>query len=369
MLRSLYFTAWVLSISTSNAFVVNRPAHGTTTGLPHVTTAPVVTSLASASQRSFDTKLDPLKRLSNFASKLSVSLALALAVATASPATALSYDSFTEEQKVVAEAWRLVDNSFLDRTFNGQDWFKLRQEYIKQTKYESREEAHEAIDRMVSTLGDKYTRYLSPAKYQSIFDTATGTLAGVGIEIATDSNGLVMASDIEDKSPAKAAGILSGDLFVEVDGIVFDAKSTPDDVAVNLRGPIGSKVGVVMERNGKKLDFIVTRQPITITAVRSHLSTVPGIGKVGVIRIKSFSGTTASTVASQFKDLKKQGAQSFVIDVRGNPGGLLPGGVETASLFLDADKPVVYVVNKKGVVDAQSTFTAGADLESPLVIL
>jgi carboxyl-terminal processing protease len=124
-----------------------------------------------------------------------------------------------------------------------------------------------------------------------------------------------------------------------------------------------------MERNGKTLDYILTRENIKITAVKSYLSNVAGVGKVGVIRIKSFSGTTSATVSDQFEALKKKGAQAYVIDVRGNPGGLLPAGVDTASLFLDVNEPVVFVVNKKGVVDAQSTLAAGIDIESPIVLL
>jgi len=88
-----------------------------------------------------------------------------------------------------------------------------------------------------------------------------------------------------------------------------------------------------------------------------------------VVRIKNFSGTTADTVKEQLEELKKKGAQHFVLDLRGNPGGLLPGGVDTASLFLEANKPVVFVADKNGVVDAQSTFKDGVDLETPLVIL
>jgi carboxyl-terminal processing protease len=285
------------------------------------------------------------------------------------PATASDYGSLTPEQKTVAEAWRLVDNSFLDRTFNGQDWFQLRQTYVTK-KYNNMDEARTAIDTMVSSLGDKYTRYLPPAKYQSIVDTATGTVAGVGIEISVNKEGRVMASDVEDTGPAKAGGVQTNDVFVEVDGTRFDTdKATPDDVAVRLRGPQGSKVGVVMERNGKTIDYILTRQPIKITAVKSYLSNVSGVGKVGVIRIKSFSGTTSATVSDEFNALKKKGAQAYVIDVRGNPGGLLPGGADTAALFLDANKPLVFVVNKKGVVDAQDTFATGIDIESPMVLL
>ena len=285
------------------------------------------------------------------------------------PVHAADYGSLSPEQKAVAEAWRLVDYSFLDRTFNNQNWFQLRQDAIK-TKYKNMEQAQAAIDSLLNKLGDKYTRYLPPAKYQSIVDTATGTLAGVGIEISTNKQGNIIASDVEANSPASQGGIQPNDVFVEVDGTRFDdGKSTPDDVALKLRGPKGSKVGVVMERNGKTLDYILTREPIKITSVKSYMSNVGGVGKVGVIRIKSFSGTTADTVKSAYEDLKKKGAQSFVIDVRANPGGLLPGGVDTASLFLTANKPIVFVVDKKGVVDSQATFKDGIDLESPLVVL
>ena len=288
---------------------------------------------------------------------------------TPQPSSASDYGSLSDEQKLVAEAWRLVDNSFIDRTFNNQDWFKLRQDNVKR-KYKNMQEAQAAVQTMVASLGDKYTRYLPPAKYQSIVDSATGTLAGVGVEISVNSKGQVIVSDVEPKSPAQASGLQSGDVFVEVDGTRFDMSATPDDVALKLRGPKGSKVGIVMERDGKPLDLILTREPITITAVRSYTSNLSGVGKVGVVRIKSFSGTTAATVAEKLGDLKKQGAQAYVIDVRGNPGGLLPGGVDTASLFLEQSKPVVFVVNKKGIVDAQSTLATGSEVDdTPLVIL
>merc|ERR1740124_1413320 len=118
-----------------------------------------------------------------------------------------------------------------------------------------------------------------------------------------------------------------------------DGKSTPDDVAAKLRGPASSKVGIVVDRSGKKLDFILTRKPITITSVRQYISTAPkkDVGKVGVIRIKSFSGTTAATVAEAMDDLKGKGAQALVVD-------------------------------KKGVIDAQKTLNTGKDVGVPLVI-
>jgi carboxyl-terminal processing protease len=280
------------------------------------------------------------------------------------PADAASYGSLTAEQKFAAEAWRTVDSTYLDRSFNGVDWFQMRETLVNK-KYKTPAEAQDAVAEMISKLGDKYTRYLPPAKYQSMVDTATGTLAGVGVEIATSKDGIVMVSDVEPNSPALKAGLLPNDLFVEGDGFKFNKDSTPDDVATKLRGPVGSRVGVTVSRNGEVKDFIITREPIKVTSVRSYM----GKGNIGVLRIKSFSGTTTALVKETVEELKKKGAKEFVIDLRSNPGGLLPGGVETAGLFLEANKPVVFVVSNKGVISAQETFADGVDLTTPILIL
>lgn len=300
-----------------------------------------------------------------------LTLSLLLQTFTVPPAAAADYASFTPEQRFIAEAWRQVDNAYIDRTFNHQDWFALRQDAM-QRKYQGMDEARVEVENLLNSLGDRYTRYLPPAKYDSIVNAATGNVFGVGVELAQSKADMrVVASDVEPSGPAAKGGVQRDDVFVEVDGVRFDdGRATPDDVAVVVRGPEGSKVGLVMEREGKTVDFILTRAPIKITSVRSYLGEKAGVaGKVGVIRVKSFSGTTAAAVRAELEGLKKQGAKSFVMDLRGNPGGLLPGGVETASLFLDDNKEVVFVVNKNGVVDAQKTFAVGVDLDSPLILL
>ncbi|KAL7480853.1 hypothetical protein ACHAW6_006524 [Cyclotella cf. meneghiniana] len=298
-----------------------------------------------------------------------LTVTIATALLSPLPSHSSDYGSFTPEQRFIAEAWRVVDNSYLDRTFNHQNWFQMRQDALSR-KYKSMDEAREEIDHMLGTLGDRYTRYLSPSKYDSVVNAATGNVFGVGIELAA-SNDRVIIGDVESSGPAYKEGIKPNDVVVRVDGIQFnDGKSTPDDVAAAIRGPEGSKVGVTVERDGMNVDFILTREPIKITSVKSYVSDKSGLdGKVGVIRIKSFSGTTADTVKSALEDLKKKGVKYLVLDLRGNPGGLLPGGVDTASLFLDANKPVVFVVNKSGVVDSQATLSDGFDLETPLILL
>ncbi len=184
-----------------------------------------------------------------------------------------------------------------------------------------------------------------------------------------DSNHV--ASAFETLLSVYIGGIKKGDIFLMVDGMKMDdGTATPDDVASKLRGPEGSRVGIVMERQGQSQDFILTREPITITSVRNYMSEAKnGNDKIGVIKIKSFSGTTESTVQEALNELKNKGAQDFVIDLRNNPGGLLPGGVNTAGLFLEANKPLVFVVDKKGLVDAQSTYQDGPVLDTPLVLV
>lgn len=303
----------------------------------------------------------------NFLSTTAAAFALAtsLVLSPLQPAVASGYESLSPEQKFVAEAWRTVDATFLDRTFNGQDWFQVRQDLV-QKKYKSMDEAQAAVANMMSKLGDKYTKYLSPAKYQSLVDSATGTLAGIGVEIATNKDKFPIVSDVEPNSPAQKAGLLPNDVFVESDGVKFDQTTTPDDVALKLRGPQGSRVSVTVQRGDTATtkDFIIQREPIKVTSVRSYSK-----GKTGVIRIKNFSATTAATVKETVEELKKKGAKTILFDLRGNPGGLLPGGTETASLFLKSNQPLVFVVSNKGVVDAQETFADGIDTETPVVIL
>jgi len=123
------------------------------------------------------------------------------------------------------------------------------------------DEARGAVETILSSLGDRYTRYLPPAKYDSIVNAATGNVYGVGVELAQSKEAMrVIASDVEPNGPAAKGGLMPKDVFVEVDGVRFDdGKATPDDVAVVVRGPEGSKVGVVVERDGNTVDFILTR--------------------------------------------------------------------------------------------------------------
>ncbi|CAM9211771.1 unnamed protein product, partial [Heterosigma akashiwo] len=266
----------------------------------------------------------------------------------------VSAAELTDEQKLIASTWRLVDKLYVDRTFNGLDWFKVRQDAVKK-KYKSVDEAYEAIDKILGQLGDPYTRFLVPSKYRTLVNSATGEVAGIGVELTIDPDTkFVSLADVQPNSPAERAGLKPGDLLVDV------CRTTRR--AARLRGPPGTSVGLTARRpGGGDLELIVGREKVKIVGVRSSLETAPSGKKLGVIKVKSFSSNTAEDVRRALTDLRAQGAAEFVLDLRGNAGGLLPGGVDTARLFLREGQGVVYVISKSGVVDAQAAAADGPE--------
>ena len=112
------------------------------------------------------------------------------------PITAVSdYGSMSPEQRFVAEAWRVVNNAYIDRTFNGRDWFKMQQDGVTK-KYESMDEVRVEVEGMLGSLGDRCTRYLPPAKYDSMVNAATGNLYGMGVELPLKGDEVIM-SDVD----------------------------------------------------------------------------------------------------------------------------------------------------------------------------
>lgn len=142
---------------------------------------------------------------------------------------------WTDRNRLAAETWRAVDDLYIDRTFGGIDWYKLRQQVVKKS-YKSDDELFKTLQEMVAKLGDKYTRYLSPVQYEALLNSAKGELIGIGVELVTADAGVggTMVARTEDGSPAQAAGMKRGDVIVNVDG--SDAQGlSPEEVASLLR--------------------------------------------------------------------------------------------------------------------------------------
>jgi carboxyl-terminal processing protease len=286
----------------------------------------------------------------------------------ATPAIAL-----TEEQRLVAEAWRLVDRAYVDDTFNHQNWWLVRQNALKQPLGD-REQAYTAIQQMLASLDDPFTRLLKPDQYHSLQTNTSGELTGVGLQIALDADtgDLRVIAPILG-SPADKAGIQPLDRILKIDGTPTTGLSL-DEAAERMRGEIGSRVRLTIQRDKAVLSELdVIRDRIALNPVVAELRSSPShplgksSSKVGYIRLTQFNANATSEVAHAIQKLGQQGATSYILDLRNNPGGLLQAGIEIARLWLD-EGTIVYTVNRQGV-EGSFEATGHALTQSPLAVL
>ncbi|BAY83640.1 carboxyl-terminal protease [Calothrix parasitica NIES-267] len=278
-----------------------------------------------------------------------------------SPAAAL-----TDEQKIVSQAWRIVNRAYLDDTFNHQNWAQVRQEALK-ARLKDRDTAYEAIQGMLKTLDDPFTRFLDPRQYRSLQVNTSGELTGVGLQIALnpETGKLEVVTPITG-SPAEKAGIQPRDRIIKIEGKPTE-NLTLDQAASLMRGRIGSAVSLVIDRDGAA--------PKEISIIRDRITLNPVIAKlqkdkqnnIGYIRLTQFNANAPSELARAVSELEEKGADRYVLDLRNNPGGLLQAGIEVARLWLDSGI-VVYTVNRQGIQGNFESF-GPALTQDPLVVL
>jgi len=164
-----------------------------------------------------------------------------------------SYATFTPAQTTFASAWRILDNTFTDRTFNGQDWFATRQKYLKTVNDDN---LSQTLTFLTSSLNDKYTTYLPPSKYNSLISSATGSVTGIGVTLSTPEPEIVKILQVQPGSPAEKVGLKKSMILKRVDG--YEVKDA-DVCGGYLRGEKGTKVGVTVSEEGRERDFIIVR--------------------------------------------------------------------------------------------------------------
>jgi carboxyl-terminal processing protease len=238
--------------------------------------------------------------------------------------------AFTEEQKLFMQAWRTVSQAYIDDSFNHQNWWLLRENALKK-RMDNREATYAAIQKMLESLDDPFTRFLTPDQYRSLQVNTSGELSGVGLQIALDpeTGEITVVAPIAG-SPAQQAGIQPRDRILEIDG-TLTSQLTLDEAAAKMRGSIGTKVTLKIQgKEGEPKLVELVRDRIALNPVYAVLDDSQNGIPVGYIRLTQFSANAPAEVADAIARLDEQGAESYVLDLRNNPGGLLQAGVEMA---------------------------------------
>ncbi|NJL37286.1 MAG: PDZ domain-containing protein [Leptolyngbyaceae cyanobacterium SM1_4_3] len=296
-----------------------------------------------------------------------VGLLLALSVLLVLGGWTPTANAFTEEQKLLSEVWRIVDRAYVDDTFNHQNWWFVRQRALKQP-LENREQTYTAIQQMLASLNDPFTRLLKPDQYRSLQTNTSGELTGVGLQIAQDgeTGELRVIAPIEG-SPADRAGIQPRDRILEIDGGPTSTL-TLDEAAELMRGPIGSEVTLKVGRSEvEPIEVRLVRDRISLNPVYAELRPQSEGKAIGYIRLNQFNANATAELAHAVSRLESEGAEGYILDLRSNPGGLLQAGIEIARLWLD-EGTVVYTVNRQGIQDSFDA-TGQAITDDPLVVL
>ena len=265
------------------------------------------------------------------------------------------------------DVWKIVNKKYYDPSNNSQDWARWRYRY--ENKLKTKEDAYVAIETMLSSLNDPYTRFLDPKEFSEETQSIKASLKGIGTQIGIRDGELVIIAPLED-SPAERAGLLADDRILEING--ESTKGINIDAAADkIRGEKGTTVTLLIQRKGvpNKL-YSVVRDEIEVKSVSCKPPFETEIpNDIQYIRLSSFISKNA---AGEIESILNNSShvKGYIIDLRSNPGGLLTnaiyisdmllrGGIIVSTVDRDSyktttrariqqvtDKPIVVLINK-----------------------
>jgi len=249
------------------------------------------------------------------------------------------------------------DGSF-DKLFEVKD--VLHQQYYQDIGDEALLEG--AIKGMVDAVGDPYTVFFNQEEYQEFQDDGQGNYVGIGVMVGIKEDKIVVITPFEG-SPAYEAGIRAGDFILKVEGVEYKGSEMDKAVSV-IKGEEGKPVTLTISQNGIEKEVTIVRASITLVNVQSEMVA----GNIGHVTMLQFTNNTAKQVREAMEELKAQGAEGYILDLRGNPGGYLDEAVDTVSLFVEKGKTVLYTLDK--AQQKREYLSKGGDfIGAPLVVL
>ncbi len=261
-------------------------------------------------------------------------------------------------QKLFDNTWETVRDNYYDATMNHQIWSRWKEHY--KGKIKTDEDAKVAVQTMLESLDDPYSRYMSKSEYADQNSSINSKITGIGVNISTNA-GKVQIISVMEGTPAQYANLQNGDIITAING--KDVNGLPlSDVANMVRGPENSFVELTILRGKDKFIKKVIRKEIKIKTVRSSLEK-----NIGYIQIMTFIG---STTPNEFLEAleKTKRAEGLILDLRGNTGGLLPNAIFIANLFIPEGN-IVSIVGRNGYkydIYAQDT---ELNVNKPMIVL
>ncbi|NET24598.1 carboxyl-terminal processing protease CtpB [Okeania sp. SIO1I7] len=267
---------------------------------------------------------------------------------------------------VLDEAWQIVNREYVDGSFNQTDWQATRRTLLEKN-YTSSEQAYESLRQALDQLNDPYTRFLDPEQFKALTNQTSGEMSGVGMQLKEDEQSKVITVvDVVENSPAMKAGLLPGDQILEIDGKPT-ANLSVSAAAKLIRGDVGTDVVLQVMRSGEaEFDVTLTRARIELQAVRYELKR-EGNERIGYIHLQEFSAHAGEQMQKAIENLDNQNADGYVLDLRGNPGGLLRISIDIARMLMDKGA-IVSTVDRNG--DKQELRANRSALtDKPIVVL
>ena len=198
-----------------------------------------------------------------------------------------------------------------------------------------------AISGMVQSLGDPHSIYMNADTFEQLKEHTEGEFGGIGVTMGFKDNKVTIISVLDD-TPGQRVGLQAGDEITAVDGTPV-TEMQPEEVAMHIRGEVGTEVTLSISRDGQTQDYKITRATIKLDTAKGVML---GDG-MGYIRIASFSENTGKEFKAAYESLEQQGMKGLIIDLRENPGGLVTSCVDIANMVVPKG-PIVSVVERDG---------------------
>ena len=223
----------------------------------------------------------------------------------------------------------------------------------------------EAIIAMLKTL-DPHSSYTSPKETKELTEPLEGKFSGIGVQFNMSTDTVYVIQTVAG-GPSEKVGIRPGDRIVAADDSVIAGKKLANSQVMKvLRGPKGSKVKLSVLRDGKMIDFMVTRDDIPINSVDGVYMVTP---EIGYIRLSRFAEDSGKEVEDAIRKLQKQGMKKLILDLEDNGGGYLKAAYDIASLFLNKDDLVVFTKGKNDQMTSYLTVENKKPLfDGPVVV-